>query len=101
MKKTKAKDFDEAFDRGEDVTKYLDKSKVRRVNEELRRVNIDFPAWVISSLDKESRRLGITRQSLVKMWIAEKFANSGSLTTHIYRTSQYRFPYMLIHLPKC
>jgi hypothetical protein len=73
MKKIKAKDFDDAFDRGEDVTAYLDKSKARRVNEELRRVNIDFPAWVISSLDKEARRLGITRQSLVKMWIAEKF----------------------------
>ncbi len=47
MKKAKAKDFDDAFDRGDDVTKYLDKSKVRRANEELRRVNIDFPALVI------------------------------------------------------
>jgi hypothetical protein len=73
MKKVNAKDFDDAFDRGEDVTKYLDKSKVRRVNAELKRVNIDFPVWVIDSLDKEARRLGITRQSLVKMWIAEKF----------------------------
>lgn len=73
MKKVKAKDFDDAFDRGEDVTKYLDKSKARRVNAELKRVNIDFPVWVIDSLDKEARRLGITRQSLVKMWIAEKF----------------------------
>ena len=79
MKKTKAKDFDEAFDHGEDVTKYLNKSKARRVNEELRRVNIDFPAWVISSLDKEARRLGITRQSLVKMWIAEKFAKDNQV----------------------
>jgi hypothetical protein len=73
MKKVKAKDFDDVFDRGEDVTKYLDKSKARRVNAELKRVNIDFPVWVIDSLDKEARRLGITRQSLVKMWIAEKF----------------------------
>jgi hypothetical protein len=73
MKKVKAKDFDAAFDRGDDVTKFLDKSKTRRVNAELKRVNIDFPVWVISSLDKEARRLGITRQSLVKMWIAEKF----------------------------
>ncbi len=73
MKKVKAKDFDTAFDRGEDVTKYLDKSKTRRVNAEMKRVNIDFPVWVIESLDKEARRLGITRQSLVKMWIAEKF----------------------------
>ena len=73
MKKVKAKDFDDAFDRGEDVTEYLDKSKARRVNAELKRVNIDFPVWVIDSLDKEARRLGITRQSLVKMWIADKF----------------------------
>ncbi len=73
MKKIKAKDFDAAFDRGEDVTKHLDKSKDRRVNSELKRVNIDFPVWVITRLDKEARRLGITRQSLVKMWIADKF----------------------------
>ena len=73
MKKVKAKDFDAAFDRSEDITQYLDKSKSRRVNAELKRVNIDFPVWVIASLDKEARRLGITRQSLVKMWIAEKF----------------------------
>jgi len=73
MKKVKAKEFDAAFDRGEDVTQYLDKSKTRRVNAELKRVNIDFPVWVVASLDREARRLGITRQSLVKMWIAEKF----------------------------
>ena len=74
MKKVKAKDFDVAFDRGVGVTQYLDKSRSRRVNAELKRVNIDFPVWVIASLDKEARRLGITRQSLVKMWIAEKFS---------------------------
>ena len=73
MKKVKAKDFDAAFDRGDDVSEYLDKTKARRVNAQLKRVNIDFPVWVIASLDKEARRLGITRQSLVKMWIAEKF----------------------------
>ena len=77
MKKVKAKDFDSAFERGEDVTQYLDKSKARRVNTELRRVNIDFPVWVIESLDKEARRLGVTRQSLVKMWIAEKFSHDS------------------------
>jgi len=77
MKKVKAKDFDDAFDRDEDITEFLDKSKARRVNAELKRVNIDFPVWVVSSLDKEARRLGITRQSLVKMWIAEKFKADG------------------------
>ena len=73
MKKIRSKDFDAAFERGDDVTQYLDKSKARRVNAELKRVNIDFPVWVIASLDKEARRLGVTRQSLVKMWIAERF----------------------------
>lgn len=77
MKKIKAKDFDDAFYRGEDVTTHLNKSKTRRVNAELKRVNIDFPTWVIDSLDREARRLGITRQSLVKMWIAEKFKNAN------------------------
>jgi hypothetical protein len=80
MKKTKVKDFDDAFDRGEDITKFLDKSKVRRVNAELKRVNIDFPVWVIESLDREARRLGITRQSLVKMWIAEKFKSDNQVS---------------------
>lgn len=74
MKKIKTKDFDTAFDRGEDISKYLDKTKARRVNTTLKRVNIDFPVWVIESLDKEARRLGVSRQSLVKMWIAEKIA---------------------------
>ncbi|MGI6525379.1 MAG: type II toxin-antitoxin system BrnA family antitoxin [Bdellovibrionota bacterium] len=74
MEKIKAKDFDATFKRGDDVTQYLDKSKARRVNTELKRVNIDFPVWVIASLDKEARRFGAARQSLVKMWIAEKFS---------------------------
>ncbi len=77
MKKVKAKDFDRAFDSGEDVTELLDTSTARRVNTETRRVNIDFPKWVISSLDKEARRLGVSRQSLVKMWIAAKFKEDG------------------------
>lgn len=77
MKKVKAKDFDAAFDRGEDVSKHLNKSKVRRVNSPLRRVNIDFPAWVVAQLDQEAERLGISRQSLVKMWIAQRVDGLG------------------------
>jgi len=68
----KAKEFDEKFDSGEDMMKYVDLSKARRVNIEPKRVNIDFPAWVVEKLDKESKKLGITRQALVKVWIAEK-----------------------------
>ncbi|MCB2181103.1 MAG: hypothetical protein KQH63_03640 [Desulfobulbaceae bacterium] len=68
----KAKEFDKKFDAGEDMTGDLDFSKARRINQEPKRVNIDFPAWVVTKLDKESKRLGITRQALVKVWIAEK-----------------------------
>lgn len=64
--------FDEKFDSGEDVTDDLDFSKARRVNQTPKRVNIDFPLWVVEQLDKQSKRLGITRQALVKVWIAEK-----------------------------
>jgi hypothetical protein len=64
--------FDEMFDNGEDVSAYVDWSKARRPNQEPRRVNVDFPAWMVRDLDREAGRLGVTRQSLIKMWIAEK-----------------------------
>jgi hypothetical protein len=70
----KAKDFDAAFDAGEDITEYLDLSTMRRPNLESRRVNVDFPAWVVDGLDREAARLGVTRQSVIKMWIAEKLS---------------------------
>ena len=68
-----AKELDEKFDNGEDVSEYFDFSKARRLNELPQRVNIDFPRWVVNRLDKEARRIGVSRQALVKMWIAEKF----------------------------
>lgn len=67
-----AEELDEKFDNGEDVSEYFDWSKARRPNQEPRRVNVDFPAWMVRDLDKEAGRLGVTRQSLIKMWIAEK-----------------------------
>jgi CopG antitoxin of type II toxin-antitoxin system len=67
-----AAELDEKFDDGEDVSEYFDWSKARRPNQEARRVNVDFPAWMVRDLDKEAGRLGVTRQSLIKMWIAEK-----------------------------
>ena len=67
-----AAELDEKFDNGEDVSEYFDWSKARRPNQEARRVNVDFPAWMVRDLDKEAGRLGVTRQSLIKMWIAEK-----------------------------
>lgn len=68
----KAQEFDTKFEADEDLTDDLDFSKARRVNQQNRRVNIDFPAWVVEGLDKQAKRLGITRQALVKVWIAEK-----------------------------
>jgi len=68
----KADDFDKKFDRGDDITTQLDLSKARRPGEEQRRVNVDFPTWMIRSLDREARRLGVTRQSIIKVWIAER-----------------------------
>jgi alpha/beta superfamily hydrolase len=65
-------EFDRKFDEGEDVSDYIDWSKARRPNLESKRVNVDFPAWVVAGLDREARRLGVTRQALIKLWIAEK-----------------------------
>ena len=70
--KTKASEFDHTFDEGEDVTDKLEVGKARRVNYETRRVNVDFPDWMIRALDHESKRLGITRQALIKLWIANQ-----------------------------
>jgi CopG antitoxin of type II toxin-antitoxin system len=72
----KAKDFDRDFDAGVDLTKSLDLSKARRVNQEQRRVNVDFPTWMIESLDREANKLGVTRQSIIKVWLAERLEKS-------------------------
>ena len=68
----KAKTFDRKFDSGEEIVDQLDLSKARRVGTDAKRVNVDFPAWMVDSLDREARRLGVTRQSLIKLWLAEK-----------------------------
>lgn len=69
----KASDFDKKFDANEeDVVGDLDLSTARRPNQATRRVNVDFPAWMLESLDKEAARLGVTRQSIIKVWLAER-----------------------------
>jgi len=68
----KAKDLDKKFDDGKDITDFLDLSQSRRPGQEQKRVNVDFPVWMIHSLDKEARRLGVPRQSIIKIWIAER-----------------------------
>jgi hypothetical protein len=69
----KANEFDRKFDEGRDISKYLDVSKARRHGQEQKRVNVDFPLWMITLLDKEAKRLGVPRQSIIKVWIAERF----------------------------
>ena len=67
----KAHDFDERVGKGVDLTGDLDISKARRLNQEPKRINVDFPTWMIESLDREAKRLGVTRQSIIKIRIAE------------------------------
>jgi hypothetical protein len=73
----KAKDIDKKFDEGEDISKYLDISKARRPEQEQKRVNVDFPLWMIQLLDKEAKRLGVPRQSIIKVWVAERLKKAS------------------------
>lgn len=73
----KAEEFDKKFDNGEDILEYLDIEKARRPGLEQKRVNVDFPNWMIKSLDKEAKRLGVTRQSIIKIWIAERLKHTS------------------------
>jgi len=78
MKTITAKEFDEKFDNDEDITEYLDFSNairlkdIKRLKTETKKVNVDFPEWIIESLDKEAKKIGVTRQSIIKVWIAER-----------------------------
>ena len=73
----KARTFDKQFDEGKSILKYLDLEKARRPGQEQKRVNVDFPTWMIQQLDKEAKRLGVPRQSLIKVWIAERLEHSA------------------------
>jgi hypothetical protein len=72
----KARALDKLFDAGGDVSAFLDLARARRTNQTPRRVNVDFPAWMIHSLDKEAGRLGVTRQSIIKVWISERLGRT-------------------------
>ena len=74
----KARKFDSDFDSGKNVTAALDLSKARRPLQEQKRVNVDFPTWMIESLDREAGRLGVTRQSIIKVWLAERLEQTVS-----------------------
>jgi L-lysine 2,3-aminomutase len=72
----KASEFDKKFDEGEDITGMLDLEKARRSSRITKRVNVDIPTCMIRLLDKEAKRLGVTRQSVIKFWLAEKLEKS-------------------------
>jgi hypothetical protein len=76
----KTKTFDKKFDAGEQVTDQLDLAKARRVGTAPKRVNVDFPGWMVQSIDQEADRLGVTRQSLIKMWLADKLGQVKHLS---------------------
>ena len=69
----KASEIDKKFDDNqEDILQYFDTSEIKMINEEPKRINIDFPSWMVKSLDREARHIGVSRQAIIKMWLAEK-----------------------------
>jgi hypothetical protein len=75
----KASEFDKKFDENkEDIIDDLKLSTMRRINQKQKRVNVDFPSWVIESLDKEAARVGVTRQSIIKVWLVERLQSEAA-----------------------
>ena len=74
----KAKKFEQQFDEGADITASLDLSKAKHVLQAQKRVNVDFPTWMVDSLDREASKLGVTRQSVIKVWLAERLQATNS-----------------------
>ena len=78
MKTISAEEFDKKFDNGEDILPYVNLSSKRTLEDfekeilAIKKVNVDLPAWAITSLDKEAKRMGVTRQSIIKMWLIQK-----------------------------
>ena len=76
----KANELDKKFDEGvEDVLEHFDIGSASRSNQSQKRVNVDFPIWMVESLDKEARRIGVTRQSLIKLWLADRLEGKSSV----------------------
>jgi hypothetical protein len=73
----KAREFDKKFDEGKDISKSLEVSEARRPKQEQKRVNVDFPVWMVHLLDKEAKRLGVPRQSIIKVWVAERLEKAS------------------------
>ncbi|MCB2261771.1 MAG: BrnA antitoxin family protein [Candidatus Thiosymbion ectosymbiont of Robbea hypermnestra] len=79
----KAHEFDAKFESDDDILSDLDLSKATRPMQQQERVNVDFPAWMLESLDKEANRVGVTRQSIIKIWLAERLES----VAHHHNTS--------------
>lgn len=91
----KAKKFEQQFDEGIDITASLDLSKAKRLLQEQKRVNVDFPTWMIDSLDREAGKLGVTRQSIIKVWLAERLEMSASNRRSTGRCAKAGSPLLL------
>jgi hypothetical protein len=82
-----AQEFEKRFDEGEDITPYIDRSSVHRPGFEARRVNVDFPEWIIEKLDFQSKMIGVSRQSLIKLWISERIQQEREKQDSLARAS--------------
>ena len=78
-----AQEFEQRFDEGEDITPYIDKSSIRRPGVAPRRVNVDFPEWMIEKLDWQSRLIGVSRQALVKLWVSEQIQKEQQIQKNL------------------
>jgi hypothetical protein len=68
----KAEELDKLFDDGEDISEHLDLTSAKRIGTQPKKVNVDFPEWIVNALDIEAKKIGVTRQSIIKVWIAER-----------------------------
>lgn len=82
----KAEAFDRKFESGKDIIADLDLEKASRPRLKSKRVNVDFPCWMIDRLDREAKRLGVTRQSVIKVWLSERLEQTTS-NSSLQRTS--------------
>ena len=88
----KAKDFDKKFDDNKsDIIENLDLSTLKRPNQVQKRINVDFPSWVIDSLDKAARKIGVTRQSIIKVWLVERLEAEASNSIYVHDSSRSKY----------
>lgn len=75
----KAEELDKIFDEGkEDIIPYLDLKSAKKIHQRSKRINLDLPQWMLESLDEEARKIGVSRQAIVKLWLSEKLGNKSA-----------------------